>query len=222
MQNQTETPKSSVTHRIFTVLGIVLCVILIPILIMNVMLIVKSYTNKDEVPSLGGYTPMIVLTGSMEDVIMSGDVILAKSTPAEDVKVGDIITFFDPASKTDSVLTHRVVEITEIDGELAFRTKGDANNTEDKDLAPAKNLIGVYQLRIPGLGNVAMFMQTTPGLIVCVGVPLLLLIAYDVIRRRRYDKANKKDTDALLAELEALKAAAAASDDSGNSDEQPE
>jgi hypothetical protein len=50
-------------------------------------------------------------------------------------------------------------------------------------------------------------MSTIPGFIVCVLVPLLLLVGYDVIRRKINDKANKQDTDALLAELEMLRAA---------------
>lgn len=207
---ETKKEKTTARHKVISVIGIVLCVILIPMLIMNVTLIVKSYVNPDEVPSLGGVTPMIVLTGSMEPEIMSGDIIFAKSTPAEEVKVGDVITFFDPASSKNSVLTHRVIEITTVDGGLAFKTQGDANNTADKDAVPAEKLIGVYTMRLPKLGNVAMFMQTTPGLIVCVGLPLVLLVVYDVIRRKKYEKANKEDTDALLKELEELKAAAAA------------
>ena len=51
-----------------------------------------------------------------------------------------------------------------------------------------------------------MFMQSTTGLVVCVLLPIILLVGYDLIRRRAYDKGKKKDTDALLAELEALRA----------------
>ncbi|MBP3664687.1 MAG: hypothetical protein J6J03_05945, partial [Tyzzerella sp.] len=59
---------------------------------------------------------------------------------------------------------------------------------------------------IPNAGHVALFMQTTPGLIVCVVVPIILFVAYDMIRRRMYEKGKQDDTSALLAELEALKA----------------
>ena len=51
-----------------------------------------------------------------------------------------------------------------------------------------------------------MFMQTTTGLIVCCVCPILLLVGYDVLRRRKLEKSQKQDTDALLAELEALRA----------------
>ena len=51
-----------------------------------------------------------------------------------------------------------------------------------------------------------MFMQTTKGLIVCVVIPILLLVGFDFIRQAVYERRRKKDTDALLAELEALRA----------------
>ena len=77
-------------------------------------------------------------------------------------------------------------------------------------LVPAENLVAVYKNRVPSLGNVAMFMQTTQGLIICVVCPILLLVGYDMIRRRKYEKSNKEDTDALLRELEELRAQKAA------------
>jgi signal peptidase len=106
-----------------------------------------------------------------------------------------------------------VVEIVSEDGTLSFRTKGDANDSEDQSLVPAESLVGVYQRKISGAGNVAMFMQTTAGLIICVVLPLILLVAFDLIRRRQFEKHNQQDTAALLAELEALKAAKAKESD---------
>ncbi|MDO4331668.1 MAG: signal peptidase I [Eubacteriales bacterium] len=211
--------KSDVLNRVWTGVGIVLCVILLPVLIINVTLIVKSYVNQDEVPSVGGYLPMIVLTDSMYPEIQSGDLIICRRIAAGEVRAGDVISFFDPAGNGTSVVTHRVVECVEQDGGLAFRTKGDANNTEDAEAVPAANLVGVYQRRIAGAGNVAMFMQTTPGLIVCVIVPFLLLVLYDMIRRRAYEKGRQQDTEALLAELERLKAEKAQKTGTGTKEE---
>lgn len=206
---QSNKEKSTVSHKVLTAIGVILCIILIPILIINVTLIVKSYTNTEEVPTVGGYAPLIVLTGSMEPDIMSGDLIIVKQIDGKDVNVHDVIAFFDPDGNGTSILTHRVEEIYEENGTLYFRTKGIANNTQDRLPVSADKLVGIYVTRIGGAGNVAMFMQTTAGLIICVVVPLVLLIGWDVFRRKRYEKANKQDTDALLAELEALKAAKA-------------
>ncbi|MBR4072291.1 MAG: signal peptidase I [Clostridia bacterium] len=202
--------KTSVSHKVLTVIGTILCIILVPILAVNLTLIVKSYTNAEEVPDIGGYLPMIVLTDSMYPEIESGDLIICHTIKAEDVKVDDVISFFDPAGNGTSVVTHRVIEIVEENGEIKFRTKGDFNNTEDKELVPAENLVGIYQSRIAGAGKIAMFMQSTAGLIICVVLPIVLLVGYDIIRRRIYEKNKQSDTDALLAELEALKAEKAA------------
>ena len=192
--------KERTKQRILTIIGSILCVLLIPILIINVTLIVKSYVNTDEVPTFGGWCPLIVLTDSMLPEISSGDLIICQEIEAEDVKVRDVISFFDPAGSGTSVVTHRVIEIIEENGQLKFRTRGDT------ELVPAENLVGIYRSRVAGAGNVAMFLQTTPGLILCVVLPLVLLIGYDVLRRKKYEKAQKQDTDALLAELEALRA----------------
>lgn len=201
-------------QRLLTIIGTVLCILLIPILIINLTLIVKSYVNTDEVPKIGGVCPLIVLTDSMLPEISSGDLIICKDIDAKDVKVGDVISFFDPAGNGSSVVTHRVIELVEEDGVTKWRTRGDNNNTEDKVLVPFENLVGIWSgTRVPGAGSVAMFLQTTPGLIVCVICPLALLVGYDVLRRRKYDKAKQEDTDALLAELEALRAMKAAQEE---------
>lgn len=199
--------KTQSSNKVMTIVGIILCIILIPILIVNLTLIVKSYVNEDEVPAIGGFCPLIVLTDSMYPEIESGDLIICRTADPASIQVGDVISFFDPAGNGTSVVTHRVIELVEEDGVTKWRTRGDNNNTEDKVLVAPENLVGIWKgTRLAGAGNAAMFLQTTPGLIVCVICPVLLLVGYDVLRRRKYDKAKQQDTDALLAELEALRA----------------
>ena len=200
-----EKQQASPLHKVLTVIGTVLCIILIPVLIINCTLIIKSFTS-EEVPSVAGKLPLIVLTDSMYPVIQSGDLIICRTAQPEEIEAGDVIAFFDPAGNGTTIVTHRVLEVTELDGRTAWRTKGDNNNTEDRLLVTGEKLVAVYEgTRLAGFGNVALFMQTTPGLIVCVVCPILLLVGYDMIRRRMYEKANKQDTDQLLAELEELR-----------------
>lgn len=204
MNKQENSPKF---HKALTIIGIVMCVILVPILIVNCTLLVKSFINKDEVPDFGGTLPLIVLTDSMYPDIKSGDLIICKAVDAKDVAIGDVISFYDPASKGTSVVTHMVIDIIDEDGKISFKTKGINNNTEDRLPVPEANLIAEYTgIRIPGAGNFAIFMQSTTGLIVCVILPIILLVGYDVIRRRIYEKSKGDDMAALMAELEALKA----------------
>lgn len=196
----------SPSQTILSVLGTVLCLILAPILILNVSLIIRSFTAPNEVPRVGKWLPLVVMTDSMYPEIHSGDLIICQVKDAEEVQVRDVISFFDPAGNGTSVVTHRVIEIKNEDGRIAFITQGDANNTADAHPVPAEKLVGVYHTRIAGVGNVIMFMQTTQGLLLCVVLPIVLLMGYDMLRRRKFEKTKQQDTDALMRELEELRA----------------
>lgn len=210
-------------HKILTIVGIVLCVILVPMLIVNCTLIIKSFVNKDEVPTFGGVMPLIVLTDSMYPDIKSGDIIFCREVDAEDVEVGDVISFFDPVGGgSTAIVTHKVRDKYEENGKIYFKTYGINNNTDDKVPVSEDKLVGrwIEGARLGGAGNVALFMQTTAGFIVCVFLPLVLLVGYDIIRRRMYDKNKGEDMATLMAELEALKAAQKKND--GESDGESE
>lgn len=211
LKNKEKTEKGPVA-KILSILCTICCVFLACILIINCTLIVKSYTNKDAVPDFAGYRPFIVMTGSMEPNIMSGDLIITKGIEPSDVKAGDVISFVDPAGNGVTVVTHRVIEVLNENGALSFRTRGDANNTDDQDAVPESSVLGIYIAKLSGMGSAVMFMQTTTGLIICVIVPLILLVGYDILRRGKQEKKQKKEEDALRAELEALKAEKAAAE----------
>ena len=214
-----EQDRAAKLNKTLTIVGIIMCVILVPILIVNCTLIVKSLINKDEVPDFGGTVPLIVLSDSMNPEIKTGDLIICKKVDVEDVEIGDVISFYDPAGNGSTVVTHKVIDIINEDGKISFKTKGVNNNTEDKHPVPAEKLIAEYTgIRIPGAGNLAIFMQSTTGLIVCVILPIILFVGYDVIRRRMYEKNKGDDMAVLMAELEALKAEKAKAEEAVESD----
>ncbi len=212
--NQNKKDNSELRHRIFSIVGIVLCVILIPILIINCTLLIKGWTNKDEVPSFFSISPLITLSGSMEEDFPAGSLIFTQKAEASEIKEGDIISYFDPASRSGAIVTHKVRFVKNEDGKLIFYTYGTANVNKafedvtelDCEKIPSENLVGIYTgVHFNGLGDFAMFMQSTPGLIVCVFVPMAALIAYDIIRRKRYEKKHADDKDELMRELEELR-----------------
>ena len=211
MNNNDNSPKkekSSGLHNTLTVIGIVLCVILVPILIINCTLLIKSFVNENEVPDFAGVMPLIVLTDSMYPDIESGDLIICKKVDPNEIEKGEVISFFDPAGNGTAVVTHTVIDIiVDENGSRSFKTKGINNNIEDSIPVPAGMVIAEYTgIRFAGLGEFAIFMQTTQGLIVCVVIPIILLVGYDLIRRRIYEKNKKDDVAELMAELEALRA----------------
>ncbi len=205
--------KRESTHRFFTVLGLILCIIFGTMLICNVTIIIKAALDPETPPSIFGITPMIVLTGSMsgdaEDHIEAGDLIFVGEADAGELKVGDIIAFTEHSrdSGSVSVITHRIIEINySEDGSPVFITKCDANNVEDAKPTTPDRLVGIYKARIPMAGRFALFLQTPLGIVVFVGVPILLFIVYDGVRKVRYAKKERAGRNAINAELEQLRA----------------
>lgn len=184
-----EKRKSSKAHVLATAVGIVLCVLIAPILVMNVTLIVKSACG-DEVPNVGGYFPLVVLTDSMSPAIESGDLAICRTVLPSEIAVGDAITFFDPMSTrvegSASLVLHRVSEVGAADdGTPQWTTKGDANNV--CDLAPVSpdDLAGKCCMNLPRVGHAVLFLQSPLGVLLCVAIPLAVIALTYVFRRGR-------------------------------------
>lgn len=201
--------ESKISKRILFIIGTVLCCIFAVILVCNLTIIIKGVANPRIPPSVFGVTPMVVQSGSMsgnaEDHIEVGDLIFTVKPDTDKLKAGDIISFM---GRGNIAVTHRIIEVqTGTDGKRSFVTKGDANNTEDPAVGEDA-VFGLYKGRVPGLGDFAMFLQKPLGMAVFIGIPVCAFIIYDIIRRQRSSGRKDKETEALKAELERLRAAA--------------
>lgn len=94
--------------------------------------------------------PSVIATGSMEPMIMPGDVILVKKIKdISEVHVGDVIQF-----RRDSILiSHRVMEIKEDKKKgTSYKTKGDNNSGPDTELVQPEDIKGEIIKVIPKVG----------------------------------------------------------------------
>lgn len=128
-----------------------------------VILIAAAFFAADKSPNktLFGFRYYTVLTDSMVPEFRSGDMVFVKLTDADKIEKGDIITF-NPSSGSEAYLTHRVTDkITDYEGTgvTCFRTKGDANDSEDSFLIDEGRVIGTVQFHLPKLGLIMRFLQ---------------------------------------------------------------
>lgn len=188
--------------------GTILCILLVPIILMNIILITRTYLNPDKLPGIFGVKPAIVLSGSMEPEIHTGDLIFIHETEPSALRKGDVICYLT----SGKAVTHRIMDITAgEDGLPRYVTQGDANNTADRLAVTDGQIEGIWRGgRIGGLGNVILFIQTPVGMILFIFCPLLLFILWDIRQRRRLDKADAARTARLEAELEELRSGQAA------------
>jgi signal peptidase I len=174
------------------------------ILIMIFTIISSIFFNnkKGEDKSLFGLTFNIVLTDSMKDDIRkggegegafaSGDLIIGTRVddPSE-LKVGDIITFVsnnDVTTEEDkatygsvgATVSHEIYDIKIVNGQYKFYTFGTTTGNHDKSEVDFEFIRSKYSFTMPLLGHFFQFVKTTPGYIVCILVPFILIIALQI------------------------------------------
>lgn len=186
------------------IISIIIIIILLPVLFINGVILINSIVHPNKIPSFFGWKPFIILSGSMETEIYPGDIAIFKEINPDNLKENDIIAF----RSGDIIITHRIIEIIEENGEIKYLTKGDNNNTSDKDYVSQNDVEGIYKFKISNLGNLAIFVQTPVGMISCLSIPILLLVILNIIensKNKKYinEKMNKQEE--MQQEIERLK-----------------
>lgn len=149
-------------------------------------------TDKSPQKSLFGYRYYTVLTPSMEPELSVGDMVIVKLANADEIAEGDVITF-NPSSETDAYLTHRVTQLFpdyQGTGVTCFKTKGDANETEDSFLVDSSRLIGKVAFHIPKIGYIVRFVQLKWYFV----IPLVIMIFVFFELLKRYLAFDKEES----------------------------
>ena len=157
--------------KLFKFLKYIILTILVFLAILFISVFIQTKVNPNKIPSIFGYKPFIVLSGSMETEIYKGDLAIVKNVDVNTLKQNDIIAFRD---QDNYVVTHRIVEIVDNNGAKGFITKGDNNNNEDSGTVNIDNVEGKYISKISGFGNVLLVMQKPITL--CITLVLIVVI----------------------------------------------
>jgi len=120
-----------------------------------------------------GWETHPVLSGSMEPALKVGGVIVTKPVKLEEVKMGDIITF----QTGEQTISHRVVNIVEIDEKPWFQTKGDVNEEPDSNLVSSEGKeMRKVVFHLLYIGFIAQFLKNKWVFSALIGIPALILI----------------------------------------------
>ena len=169
---------------------------------------VSTFDRADR--SLFGYKAFIVLSDSMSKTdFNAGDLVLVKAVDPSTLKEGDIIAYTSQnTSNYGETVTHKIRKLTtDANGEPGFVTYGTTTDTDDETVVTYPYVLGKYQGRIPKVGTFFQFLKSTPGYIVCVLIPFLLLILLEGIRCIRLFRKYKAEQQAeLQAERDKIEA----------------
>lgn len=169
----------SIISKIITVLIILICIIIV----------IQKVTNNKE--SFLGYRIFRVQTGSMIPKYNIGDVILVKEEDTNKIKIGDDVTYLGEASSVKGMLiTHRVIDIEEIDGQKVFHTKGVANNLEDP-VVYGRQINGVVQTKLYILSLICVLLNNKYIFYFCGILPLTIYLGFRIFKGRHMDEEKE-------------------------------
>ena len=144
--------------------------------VLLVALIMETYIGAAYMSN--NFTPfMVIISDSMEPVLHVGDMIYVKGVAANDIKVGDVITFNPPTAylQNSPLITHRVVAIQYDSNEISFRTQGDNNPSVDPWTVKSSAVVGRQEASFAGVGNYFLWMRTPAGIAI-IGVVMVLYL----------------------------------------------
>ena len=177
-------------EKIKKIISIFIYIIIIPIIVINITLIIKSFIKPNKIPDFIGYKNFVIVSESMEPTIMVGDAIFVKKVPEKEIKINDIISFHDG----ECINTHRIVGVSEENGIKMYRTKGDNNRGEDKEKVSYSQIEGKYLFKINNFGNLIKVLQSKVTLaililLVCLNTYFNYRLKYK--RKARREKRKK-------------------------------
>lgn len=215
------------TANVLLTIFIVLCVI-------GIFFTISSKKSGDDASTIFGVQFRTVLTSSMEkcdefdasgyDIkdIPVDSLVVVKTVPTEKEKayefyksleVGDVLTF-KYVYETQLTITHRIIEIKEIDGGFIIKLQGDNRTDKQGGLVQTINtsidstnyVIGKVVAKSYAIGLFLTAVKSPVGIICIIIIPSLILVVLEVIKIVGIVNSDKKKKiEEELSELEELR-----------------
>ena len=183
--------------------NIIIWIVMAVAVIMMVFTIVSVSTFDRADRSLFGYKVFVVMSDSMSATDFdAGDLIFVRETDPAELKAGDIVSYLSTNTENyGAVVTHKIRRLTTDDsGNPGFVTYGTTTDTDDANVVTYDRIICQYKAKMPGVGRFFRFLKTTPGYIVCIFLPFLILILVQGFNSIKLFQRYKREQ---LAEIEA-------------------
>lgn len=188
--------------KIGNLIGILLCVLLLPFVTVSMTLTIKSYAAPGKVATFLGYGPLIIETGSMRPAFKENDVVLMRQCDAGALENGEIIAYYDA---NGTIVTHRIIGYdTDGSGARLYITQGDANNIQDRDPVPAAQVAGRVVKVIPDGGKAMNFIGKPLVTVAVILLPIGLWFCCSRLAKTLARRKEKKEVTAQTDEAQPL------------------
>ena len=209
-ENETQEVQVSKGRKILnTVVNVILVVALVMAAVCTYISFVSASGNG--VPSIFGLEFFSIQTDSMADTLMPGDLAIGKVVKDKTtLRPNDIITYWTVINGERVLNTHRIEQVYDGGGFLFYATKGDNNPSADPLNVHESEVVGKYIGKIPSVGKVLDYLQTSTGFLVVIVIPVFLFFLYHLVQffrvlfeyqnvknRLRYEEERGRTEDLL-------------------------
>jgi|GEM_PF-2769587 len=181
--------KSSKKSIVFLIIAGVISVLFLILAAVNITLAVKFQTAPQRLPSLFGTAPIVIDNETLSPVMHKNDLVFVRTSEGakSSAEFGDFVAF-----RFEGVL---LLEPVIGEESAAEDTLYILQNSTELDRAffsvSERDILGVYSRRIPKIGAVFAFMQSSVGIAVLLLVPTALYFVYFFVIRKLKPKQKK-------------------------------
>ena len=180
-------------------------VLIVVVFIISVILVIANLTaDKDngEQPNVFGYVISSVQSESMSGTFEKGALVVGK-IPGDNtvIEKEDIISFRQKVNGVTIINTHRVVDVDNSMSLPLYQTQGDNREVcpaPDDEWKTIYDVTAVYKFHIPAVGGFIDFLKKPLGFVLCLVLPMLAFIAWQVYKLISIYIQSKKEQ--MLAE----------------------
>ena len=180
--------KKKRTITLIKIFNVVILLIIVPILIYNITLIIKYIQNPNKTPDFFGFKTYEIVSRSMEHTINKNDIIVVKKVDKNEINKNDIISF----DNGNEIITHRIVDIENINGQTLYTTKGDNNRFVDDEKISFEQIEGKYVFKLSKLGYLMNFLKNRYFLIILFIILIFCFIHIINVKKRIKNREEKR------------------------------
>lgn len=174
--------------------GILLIIVFVPIILLNIILIIKNLANPGSLPSVFGITAVIESTDLMtggDPKIKEGDLLFFK-TGAADYRTGDDGDIVAIMTGNNIVTVRRLSGVMNMEkGGRKYIAVTESGGETPKIIVQNNQIIGKYTGRMAGMGAIIMSTQNTSVMYIAAALPLYMLFLLWIISYLREKGAKK-------------------------------
>lgn len=187
---RTQTQRKTGNRFLSFIWNIFVKLVTIAIIFISIIIVVQKVTNNQE--AFLGFRIFRVQTGSMIPKYQVGDVILVKEVNPDSIQIGDDVTYQGKVGSMKGMLvTHRVIDIEEVDGKRVFHTKGIANNSEDP-VVSEDQINGVVQTKMYILSLICVLLNNKYVFYFCGILPLTIYVAFRLFKGKKVKRIERE------------------------------